>query len=102
MDYPQFFASLLSQLRAADFSPRLIARVQLIACAPIWDDRKALECIADWSQRLVDAEPECTNATLDDMRSQALAELRGEVVQLALMGELKSRDTDLVRSALAG
>lgn len=70
-----------SRLRAvvADCSFELRAFVEQLAHAPIWDDRAACICIADWSERLEAAHEEYFPIShVEQLRVAALAELRGE------------------------
>lgn len=55
-----------------------------IAGAPIWDDRRAAEIIADWSDVLFDMLDDgmSTYDELDAARRTAIAELRGELPRL--------------------
>ena len=91
-DYRALFDLLLGLLCAADpfyrpergfdspEAPEWVRGLAQIAAAPIWDDERAAQIIADWSARLVEMleDEGCTPAQLNAARQRALAELRGE------------------------
>ena len=91
-DYRTLFDLLLGLLCAADpfyrpergfdspEAPEWVRGLAQIAAAPIWDDERVAQIIADWSARLVEMleDEGCTPAQLNAARQRALAELRGE------------------------
>ncbi len=79
MEWDSFFARLLGVLASADASSELMDQVQALAGAPIWDDERACETIAQWSQSLMEWRLAGVPAqSLNAVRVGALAELRGE------------------------
>ena len=97
MNYKIFFARLVSFLYSAEASAELLAQVEQIAAAPVWDDQRLMEMLMYWTGEIAESleDDNAMPAQVIEMRRAAFAEIRGEkgslVRQMTLEEELDRR-----------